>query len=119
MDLTWLRIKLTQWGRANRVTGIGYPTMSATEKARIGRGGAFQEPSLPPDLEEIDQAVRLLEARDKAVIAECYTHTGTHSDHMIRLCMSETTYFRRKKVAESNVYCLLQRDSDFLESGSR
>ncbi len=119
MELSWIRRQLYQWGLRNRARGIGYPNMAATEKARIGRGGAFQEGYLPPDLEEIDLAVRLLESRDRAVIAECYTHSGTHSDHMIRLRMSEATYFRRKKVAETNVYCLLQRDSEFLQSASR
>jgi hypothetical protein len=112
----WIRIKLYEWGVRNRVRGIGYPTMSATEKARVGRGGAFYEPSLPQDLEEVDQAVRQLEPQHKLIIAECYTHYGTHDDHMARLRMPPRTYFRRKNIAEQRVYWLLQRGSEFLQS---
>jgi hypothetical protein len=108
MQLNWLRMKLYEWGVRNRVRGIGYPTMSSHEKARVGRGGVFYEPSLPPDLEDIDQAVRKLEPQHKLMIAECYTHYGTHDDHMARLRMARATYFRRKNVAESRVYWLLQ-----------
>ncbi len=117
-NLSTLRSYLALWGRLCRVVGPGYPTMAAIEKARIGRGGASYEVFLPPDLEEVDMAVRMLEPRDKRVIAECYTHSGSHFDHMVRLQMCESTYFRRKKVAETNVYCLLQRDSEFLQSTS-
>lgn len=116
--LHWTRRQLYQWGVRNRAVGIGYPNMATTEKARIGRGGLFTEAKLPPDLEEVDQAVRLLEPLDKMVIAECYTHHGTHIDHMIRLRMPESTYFRRKKVAEKEVYWLLQRESETLHCAS-
>lgn len=116
MELHWIRVKLYEWGLRNRVRGIGYPSMAATEKARVGRGGSFSEPSLPQDLEEIDHAVACLEPHHRLVIAECYTHSGSHSDHMIRLRMSPSTYFRRKNVAEKKVYCFLQRESDFLQS---
>jgi len=118
MNLHWVRRQLYHWGLMNRAHGIGYPTMAATEKARIGRGGVFEGPNLPQDLEEVDLAVRRLEPQHKLVIAECYTHYGTHMDHMIRLRMSERTYFRRKNIAEQRVYWLLQRDSDYLQSAS-
>jgi uncharacterized protein with PIN domain len=111
MNLSWIRIKLYEWGVRNRVRGIGYPTMSTTEKARVGRGGGFSEPQLPQDLEEIDQAVRRLDQEHKAIIAECYTHYGTHLEHMARLRLPETTYYRKKKVAEQRVYSLLQAGS--------
>ncbi len=116
MELHWIRRQLYEWGLRNRAVGIGYAAMSSHEKARVGRGGLFCEPELPPDLQEIDVAVKKLEPQHKMVIAECYTHSGTHSDHMIRLRMPETTYFRRKKVAEMRVYCLLQCDSEKLVS---
>jgi hypothetical protein len=116
MNLHWIRRQLYHWGLRNRAQGIGYPTMATMEKARVGRGGVFEGPSLPPDLEDVDLAVRRLEPQHKLVIAECYTHWGTHADHMIRLRMSERTYFRRKNLAETRVYSLLQRDSDFLQS---
>src|SRR3954465_8751786 len=107
IELHWIRRQLYHWGLRNRAQGIGYPNMATTEKARIGRGGGISELVLPPDLEEIDFAVRQLEREDRRVIAECYTHFGTHSDHMIRLRMPETTYFRRKKLAETRVYLSL------------
>jgi hypothetical protein len=116
MNLAWIRIKLCEWGLRNRARGVGYPTMATTEKARVGRGGSYAEPSLPPDLEEIDHAVTRLEPQHRMIIAECYTHRGTHEDHWIRLRMSESTYFRRKKLAETRVYLILQSDSDFLHS---
>lgn len=116
MNLQWLRIQLTQWGYRNRAHGIGYPSMSSHEKAIRGRGGGSYEAELPPDLEEIDVAVRCLEPQHKLVIAEVYTHQGTHSDHMIRLRMPESTYFRRKNLAEKRVYWFLQRESGFLQS---
>lgn len=112
--LHWTRRQLYQWGVRNRAVGVGYPGMASTEKARIGRGGLFCEAKLPPDLEDVDNAVRLLAPPDKMVIAECYTHNGTHVDHMIRLRMPESTYFRRKKVAETAVYWSLQRESEYL-----
>lgn len=104
MDMGLIRTKLHEWGLRNRAQGIGYPTMSATEKARVGRGGAYTEPSLPDDLEAIDLAVRQLPPQHKLMIAECYTHRGTHDDHMIRLRMARATYFRRKNIAEQRVY---------------
>jgi hypothetical protein len=116
MSISWIRIKLYEWGLRNRAHGIGYPTMTSHEKARIGRGGLFCEASLPQDLEEIDVAVGRLEPQHRMMIAECYTHRGTHEDHMIRLRMPARTYFRRKNVAEQRVYCLLQCGSDFLQS---
>ena len=111
-DLTWIRRQLYAWGVINRVRGIGYPTMAATEKARVGRGGLFDGPSLPPDLAEIDWAVRQLEPTHKRIIAECYTHYGTHRDHMIRLRLPERTYFHCKKTAEQKVYWVLQSCSE-------
>ena len=112
-DLAWIRRQLYHWGLICRARGIGYPTMAATEKARIGRGGTFDGPSLPPDLQEVDIAVCRLEPQHKLVIVECYTHYGTHHDHMIRLRLPERTYFRRKNLAENRVNWFLQSGSEF------
>ena len=112
MNLAWIRHQLYEWGLRNRAVGIGYPTMSSHEKARVGRGGVFEGPYLPPDLEEIDEAVRRLEPQHKMIIAECYTHYGTHDDHMIRLRLSRATYFRRKNFAEKRVFFLLRRETE-------
>lgn len=116
MNLHWIRVLLMQWGARNRAQGIGYPTMAATEKARVGRGGLFREPELPQDLAEVDAAVNQLEPQHRMIIAECYTHRGTHADHAIRLRLSEASYYRRKKVAEQRVNAALTRERDFLHS---
>lgn len=116
MTLHWLRVMLYEWGVRNRARGLGYPTMAATEKARIGRGGIYREPELPPDLEALDAAVLRLECADKAIIAECYTHYGTHDEHMARLRMARATYFRRKKIAETRVYWLLRNETPDVNS---
>lgn len=99
-ELSWIRIKLTQWGRISRAVGIGYPTMAATEKARIGRGGSFGGPSLPPDLEAIDIAVTRAPTDYRIVLVEHYTKRGDWREHAARLGWGEATYFRRKKTAE-------------------
>jgi hypothetical protein len=109
----WIRRQLYEWGKRCRAMGIGYPNMSTTEKMRVGRGGKFSEPELPPDLVLVDLAVQRVEPQHKLVIAECYTHFGTHIDHMIRLQMPESTYFRRKKLAETRVYWLLNTESEY------
>jgi hypothetical protein len=114
MNVDWIRRQLYEWGMRNRARGIGYPTMAATEKAIRGRGGAYREPDLPEDLEAVDRAVRALESDDRRIIAECYTHYGTHEDHMGRLRMPARTYCRRKNRAEIRVITLLQRGSEFL-----
>jgi hypothetical protein len=97
--------------------GIGYPNMATFERACRGRGSLlFWETDLPEDLAAIDNAVTRLEPQHKLVIAECYTHRGTHSDHMIRLRMPESTYFRRKNLAETRVYWSLQHESEYVVS---
>jgi hypothetical protein len=113
-SLHWIRRQLYHWGVRCRAQGIGYPAMATTEKARIGRGGSFCGPSLPPDLEELDLVVARLAPQPKAIITECYTHFGTHSDHMIRLRLPARTYFARKKSAETLVYWSLQGGSESL-----
>jgi hypothetical protein len=107
-DLNWLRGMLAQWGLRNRARGIGYPSMSAETKAIYGRGGSFDGPYMPPDLERLDVAVARLEPPHKSVIVEVYTHWGTHEDHMIRLRLPKWSYYRRKNLAESRVNTLLQ-----------
>ena len=104
MELHWIRIKLSQWGRRCCAIGIGYPTMAATEKARIGRGGSFSGPCLPPDLEEIDVHVSRSPPQHKRMLVECYTKHGSWRDHAARLNLSADSYYRRKKRAEVFLY---------------
>lgn len=99
-DLHDIRIRLTLWGRLCRAIGIGYPTMAATERARIGRGGAFDGPSLPNDIAELDVCIARCPPHHKLMLVEVYTKTGDYRDHAARLRISVDAYYRRKKRAE-------------------
>lgn len=119
MNLMSLRILLAQWGVMSRARGIGYPTMAATEKARIGRGGVWAEPELPPDLVPVDRAVARSLPQHKLIIVECYTKPAPWREHAARLQLTEPSYFRRKKMAEMHIYSLLHGESDSVISGAR
>lgn len=108
MNLYWLRLKLGQWGKRCMVSGLGYPTMSTHERARIGRGGVYTGPALPPDLEEIDHAVAIAPPQHKLILVECYTKYGTRQEHAARLSLSEPAFYVRKKKAEVVLYQILQ-----------
>lgn len=111
MELYWIRIKLAQWGRICRATGIGYPNMAATEKARIGRGGLFER-ALPEDLAEIDLAVTRSPPQHKRILVECYTKDAHWRDHAARLQLSTDAYFRQKKKAEVYLNTSLRAQMD-------
>jgi hypothetical protein len=100
IDLSWTRVKLAEWGRCSRVQGLGYPSMSTTEKARIGRGGRGSDPSLPPDLEDIERVVAHAPRRHKTILVEAYTKRGTTRQHAARLGFSVGDYWRRRTRAE-------------------
>lgn len=111
-DLTWLRLKLSQWGHRSKAIGIGFPSMSTTERARIGRGGVYTGPALPPDLELLDLAVSKSQPQHKLIVVETYTKDGYARDHAVRLRLSLRSYWRRRTMAEthvSNVYDNLLR----------
>ena len=114
MDLTDIRMRLTLWGRLSRYSGKGYPTMAATEKARIGRGGASDGPYLPPDIQVLDAVVSRLPPQHKLVLVECYTKDGHWTDHATRLRLSVDSYFRRKKTAETFLKTSLTAQMDSL-----
>jgi hypothetical protein len=107
-DITWLRIRLTRWGRLCRAMGIGYPTMSSHEKARVGRGGVFDGPYLPDDVAEVDSAVAKLQPQHKLVIVEYYTKSGTVVEHAAHLSMTRDKFYRRKNLAENRLNTLLR-----------
>jgi hypothetical protein len=95
-----LRRYLTLWGRMSRALGIGYPTMSATEKARVGRGGAFDGPSMPDDIATLDAHISRCPPQHKLIIVETYTKNGDYRDHAARLRLSVDAFYRRRKTAE-------------------
>jgi hypothetical protein len=116
-DLCWIRMKLTQWGRRCRALGIGYPCMTSTEKARIGRGGLFYGPSLPEDLEAIDAAVSRAPIGYKNVLIERYTKGGDSELHAARLLIARSTYFDRLKSAEKHINEVLNERTCQVPSG--
>ena|SRR6188474_909871 len=99
-NLYEIRARLTLWGRISRAIGIGYPTMAATEKARIGRGGSFGGPSLPDDLAELDVLVSRCPPQHKLILVETYTKGGNYLDHAARLRITVNAYYGRRKRAE-------------------
>lgn len=107
-SVQWVRLKLYQWGRWSRARGIGYPTMSTTERARIGRGGVFEGPHLPPDIEEVEVAVARSYPQHKLMLIEHYTKAGSIREHAARLGLTRMSYWRRKDRAEAHVALHLQ-----------
>lgn len=114
-DLYWIRLKLAQWGRLCRAVGMGYPGMSATEKAARGRGGRFDGPSLPDDLAEVDSVIAIAPPQHKLILVECYTKYGDYKDHAARLRLSVDAYYRRKNLAEKHVYWSLRTANEHIE----
>lgn len=108
IELMYLRKQLSLWGRISRAVGIGYPTMSATEKARVGRGGSYTGPSLPDDLAAIDACVSRAPPQHKLILVEAYTKDGDYRDHCARLKLSVDAWYRRKKTAEVYLNTVLQ-----------
>jgi hypothetical protein len=94
---------LQQWGRFVRENGIGYPSMSTTEKARVGRGYAEKNSAFPPDLEAIDAAVCKAPIDYKTILVEHYTKFGYVYEKAGRLSISRQTYYQRKASAERHV----------------
>lgn len=99
-ELHDIRIKLTLWGRLCRAIGVGYPTMASHERARIGRGGAFDGPSLPDEIAELDTLIARSPPQHKLILVEVYTKGGDYRDHSARLNLSVDAFYRRRKRAE-------------------
>ena len=114
-----LRNRLRLWGLICRRMGVGYSSMSSHEKARIGRGGVFEGPNLPPDLVEIDAEVSRCPPQHRLMLVECYTKNGDWKDHIARLrhhriiILSVSAYYRRKNSAEVYLNTRLTSGSDF------
>ena len=108
VSLCVARAMLSQWGRCCRATSGGYPTMAATEKARIGRGGIPGTSELPERVRVIDMIVARLTIDHKAILVESYTKGGTTRQHAARLGLSSGSYWRRRTMAEQQVRDRLQ-----------
>lgn len=102
------RAMLSQWGRCCRAMSGGYPTMAATEKARIGRGGIPGTQELPERVRAIDAIVARLATSYRIILVESYTKGGTTRQHAARLGLSSGDYWRRRTRAEEQVRDRLQ-----------
>jgi len=108
VDLCWTCAKLSQWGRRVRERGSGFPSMAATERARVGRGGTYTGPHMTDDLVELDRLIQRSPPQHKRMIVEAYTKHGRSRDHAARLGLSVRNYWRRKSQAELYVCRRLQ-----------
>jgi hypothetical protein len=99
-ELDYLRSRLKLWGRICSAVGIGFPSMAATERARIGRGGVYSGPNIPDFLADVDHAVSTAPPQHKLVLVEHYTKGGNFRDHAARMQISVDAYYRRRNKAE-------------------
>jgi hypothetical protein len=103
VNIYWARLKLWQWGRAVRDSGIGYPSMSSHEQIRSGAGVMVVAVSLPEDLEAVNSVVHEAPPQHKLILVEHYTKDGRANEHAARLNLKRAHYFERKKTAEEYV----------------
>jgi DNA-directed RNA polymerase specialized sigma24 family protein len=108
INLCVARAMLSQWGRCCRASSGGYPTMAATEKARIGRGGIPGTQELPERVRAIDVIVARSPRAHRVMLVESYTKGGTTRQHAARLGLSSGDYWRRRTRAEEHVRDRLQ-----------
>jgi hypothetical protein len=108
INLCVARAMLSQWGRCCRAMSGGYPTMAATEKARIGRGGIPGTLELPERVQAIDVIVARSAPCYRIILVESYTKGGTTRQHAARLGLSSGDYWRRRTRAEEHVRDRLQ-----------
>jgi hypothetical protein len=108
INLCVARAMLAQWGRCCRARSEGYPTMAATEKARIGRGGIPGTSELPERVRVIDAIVARCTVSHRVILVESYTKGGSTRQHAARLHLSSGDYWRRRTKAEEHVRDCLQ-----------
>jgi hypothetical protein len=99
----WVKRRLTFWGRWAR-SGVApsLPTMSTTEKARIGRGGVPDD-SMPPDIAEVDHVVCIAPPEVRQVLIVYYAQTGSKVEKARRVGITRYAFGRRLERGESFV----------------
>jgi hypothetical protein len=93
------RRRLSDWGRWAKGGLPSMPTMSSTEKARIGRGGT-PNLDMPPDIAEIDNIICRAEAAHKLILIVFYVQAGALGDKAARLNLSRHSFRRHLDRAE-------------------
>ena len=79
------------------------PSMSTTEKARMGRGGIGGDREMPADLQEIDHIVCIAPPQEKRVLIVYYTQRGYPEEKAARLDMTLREFKDVRERAESFV----------------
>lgn len=98
----WTRLRLTAWGRWARGGLPSLPTMSSTEKARMGRGGTGDR-DMPAHIAEVDHAVALTPMPQKRVLIVFYCQQGRITEKASRLEMDRHRFRRLLAQGESFV----------------
>ena len=98
----WVRARLRVWGHWGRGGVPSLPTMSTTEKVRIGRGGVPCD-DMPDPVAEVDAVVRSAPTDQRIVLIVAYTQTGPLAEKARRLHITRWTFKRRLERAESFV----------------
>jgi hypothetical protein len=96
--LTGTRLRLALWARWMRGGIKGFPTCSAFMSE--GHGGAIDAADLPPDIEEVNQAVNRAEPPNKRIIVVAYTQGGSRREQEQRMNLSRWSFKRRLEHAE-------------------
>jgi hypothetical protein len=98
-----VKILLTQWGRWSRTSMPGrLPSMSTTEKARIGRGGTGDS-EMPYHIAEIDHIVCTAEPTERTALIVYYAQEGSLPDKAARLGLTRSEFRARIERGESFV----------------
>ena len=99
-----VRLVLTSWGHwAMQGLPGELPSMSTTEKARMGRGGIGDGSEMPPHIAEIDHIVCIAPPKEKRVLIVYYTQRGGMDEKAARLEMTLREFREVRERAESFV----------------
>lgn len=93
------RRRLSEWGRWAKGGLPSMPTMSSTEKARIGRGGT-PNLDMPPDIAEVDIIVCRADPAQRLILIVHYVQAGTLGEKAARLNLSRHSFRRHLDRAE-------------------
>lgn len=96
--IEYINRRLNDWAdwcaSGRRVVGLGYPGQTAFCRL-VKVDGTATAPVLPEQCWEIEKAVHLLDARNRAVIEQFYLHAGTVESHAKALGMCRDTLYAR------------------------
>lgn len=117
--IEWTRVRLTQWGRwCQGQRRTGYPTASAFVHANEGDRAAYDGADMPPELQEIENAVMDLSWHCRVPVLWYYTRRGPVWWKALQCRVSKTTFLRRVRTAEDVIDRRLQIvDRNVIDSG--